>query len=1028
MPNEQQKLYTATNRLAKYFGLYTARDLSGRIALEQVQGIAGANSTVVSFNLPPPPEEITNLVATLIDTSEGGYLVADLVDRINTTITTPQSAEGNESAVPATGTDGGLQERVNRFVQVWGPTGITINGAESTVSMNDIIQNSFINSNPNNADKDISPHLSVIKINNVSVTPNARNINPIVLFLNGVPSLELSKAVPYLNIQLLTPGSPVSQNGRLQNLSLFRFVEGNAQVDPNNTSNPRSVLAMANKVLNNDFLGGETPNEQNTTYTQTGMEIFTSPQTLVNGNEFYNNPDRVNPILDKFQPFLSLKELQVEVAPSTGLMSFKTARLNFVLHDRSRLAEIAALIRPDLYSRTELLIEYGWNHPEANVQGQTINNYYAELINAMRCREKYGIVNSSLTFQDGGLVDITLDLAMRGASDTSSETISIDESGNVNQALSRIRELSEAIGNYRRRIFGTTAGPSSVEVRGIQILDAAQDARNNLILDANLRDQLRQFQRTLAQRSSGADGSQAARELSTRLEELYGSATGTGASSHSGGLVGALRRTVQEAIRAKMVRLGTTPDPFLREDALNDHPYLSRSRQGSLTAQRRDSRGHADSRTGRDLESELRGVPQNVSLAKLLTLFVGEPLAMTRKFDDIQFVFYPFNNGAGYARNLNIGSFTVDTRYFYENYLRARLDNLSRSANMNLQDFLHFIATTVIDDHAARSYGLFSNGRDGALFRRVSTDGGGSTTEATVDAVELQNRIERLLTNVTPDASFRMPQVDFYLECIPQRVNREGSVTEAGDLKTILKIHVFDRQMTAYETQGSLIAAAREEEIRNISGIPNLSGGDTGVLESQSTNIQTVLQAARDAGIIEQIPNSDMFRIAGGTSLLKEFLRRTMPYIIYGAQGTTIKNANLTSIQDPALSTVNMLRSYQTSQMDANGEQPGGLPLQIIPCELSLTTFGCPLIDFAQQFFIDFQTGTSVDNLYGTVGITHRISAGEFVTEARLAPLDAYGTYRSLIERVNNAALALREPSRGSTAEDQASGTTIPPG
>jgi len=1025
MPNDQQKLYAATNRLAKYFGLYTARDLAGRIALEQLQGIVGANSTTANFDLPPPPQEITDLVAAIVDTSEGAYLMHELVDKINNTMTAPQTAEGSDAGAPVSGESGGLQERINRFIEITGPEGANLNGAENTVSMNDVLANSFINSNPNNPDKDISPHLSVIKVNNVRITPTGRNINAISVFLNGIPTIELAKAVPYLNIQLLTPGSPISQNGRLENISLFRFLEGNVQVD-SDSGNVRSTIALANKVRNADFLEGQEPTEQNTTYTQTGMEIFTSPQTLVNGNEFYNNPDRVNPILDKFQPLLTLKELTVDVAPSTGLMSFKTARLNFILHDRSRLAEIANLIRPDLYARTELMVEYGWNHPEANIQTEAINNYYAELINAMRCREKYGIVNSSLTFQDGGLVDITLELAMRGGSDASSETISTDETGNVNQVLSRIRELSETIGNYRRRIFGQESGPSSVEVRGIQILDAAEDARNNIILDDNLRTQLRQFQRTLSQRGAGSTGSEAARQLSVSLEELYGSASGTGSSSTSGGLVNAIRRTVQEAIRAKMVRLSTTPDPFLRANALQDHPYLARARSGSLTAQRRDSRGHADTRTGATLDSELRGVPQDISLAKLLVLFVGEPLAMTRKFDDIQFIFYPFNGGAGYARNLNIGSFIVDTRFFYENYMRTRLENLSRSANMNLQDFLQFIATTVIDDHAARSYGLFTAGRDGALFRRVSSDGGGSTTEATVDSVELQNRIERLLQGVTPDASFRMPQVDFYLECLPQRIDREGDVDDTGTLKTILRIHVFDRQTTAYETQGALIAAAREEEIRNISGIPNLSGGDEGVIESQVQAANEIINAASSAGLIERIPDSEMYRIRGGTPVLKEFLRRTMPYIIFGAQGTTIKQANLTSIQDAALSTVNMLRSYQTSQLDANGEQPGGLPLQIIPCELSLTTFGCPFIDFAQQFFIDFQTGTSVDNIYGVVGISHRISAGEFNTEARLAPLDAYGTYRSLIERVNNAALALRESSQDATSSDQATGAAVP--
>ncbi len=1004
MAREQQKLYTASNRLARYYGLFTARDLAGRVAMEQVQGIAGA-SRVVSFDLPPPPQEITELVAAIVDTSEGSYTGRDLVERINDLMRQPVSAEGSEAAIPAIG-ENTLQQRVNRFIEYYGPPGISLDGAESTTSINDIIVNHFINENPNNPDKEESPHLSVLKVNNVRITPSQKNINPVTIFLNGMPTLELSRAQSYLDVQLVLPGSPVSQDGRLQNISLFRYLEGNVEIDSNSGST-RSVLALGNRTTNEDNLGGETPNEQNTSFTTTGMEIFTAPQTLTNGAMDASDPNRVNPILDKFSAFLTLKEFLVDVAPSTGMMSFKTAKLNFTLHDRSRLAEIADLIRPDLYARTELMIEYGWTHPEAENTGPAITNYYAELLNAMRCREKYGIVNSSLTFEDGQ-VNITLDLAMRGGSDTASELISTDDNGNVNQVLRTIQELSNAVGTYRRRIFGQTAGPSSVEVRGIQILDAAEDARSNLILDRSMQEQLRQFQRTLRQRGSGTTGSQAARELAETLRRLY---------DDQNGAVTQARRSVQDSIRAKLQRLSDGLDPFLRPDALEHHPFNARTRAGSRLAQRRDAQGRVDSRTGNRLEQELRGISQECSLAKLLLLFVGEPLAMTRKFDDIQFVFYPFNMGAGFARNLNIGSFVVDTRYFYENYSRLRLESLSRSSNMNLRDFLQFITTTIIDDHGAKSYGLFG------LFRRVTQDGGGSTTEASVDAVELQNRIERILAGVTPDATFRMPQVDFYMEALPQRIDREGVSTDTATGKTILRIHVFDRQMTAYETQGSLIAAAREEEIRNISGIPFLAGGDGGVVESQTQEANAIIEAATSAGLIERIEGSEMYRIRGGTPVLKEFLRRTMPYIIYGTAGTAIKSANLSSIQDAALSTVNMLRSYQQTQLEPNGEQPGGLPLQIIPTELSVTSYGCPLIDFAQQFFIDFQTGTSIDNIYGVVGISHRIAPGEFSSEFRMAPLDAYGTYRSLTERVNNARLALQENEREDTSTSQA----IPP-
>lgn len=999
----QQKLYTSVNRLARFFGLYTARDLAGRIAMEQIQGISGL-STAETFSLPPPAPEITELVASIIDTSEGAFTVKDLTERLNQSM-----SQGDQTTI----------DKFNRFVEIYSPCDNRLTGAVTPVNINQVFSSRFINTQPNNADKNTSPHLSVIKVNNVLVTPASKNTNAITIFLNGIPSVEMSRAVPYLDVKLILPGSPISQNQRLENISLFRFLEGNVQINAETPTN-RTIMALANKITSTDSLQGAEATENNTTFTQTGMEIFTSPQTLVSGDEGTNG-NRVNPILDKFQPLMTIKDFVVDVAPSTGIMSFKTAKLNFVLHDRSRLAEISDLIRPDLYSRTELLIEYGWIHPESASSASSITNYYAELINAMRTKEKYGIINSSLTLDDAGQVNITLQLAMRGGSDISSETISTDETGNVNQILRTIREISEAVGTYRRRIFGRENGPSSVEVRGIQILDAAEDARSNLILNEELQRNLRDFQRTLAQRSSGQNGSVQARALSETLARLYTSATPEGGNSGSsgsargaannGGLVGALRRSVQDSIRGKMLALASGSDPFLKPDALSGHPHMASASGGSLLAQRRDSRGRPDPSSAAEINRTLEGIPQDVSLAKLLLLFVGEPLAMTRKFDDIQFIFYPFNSGAGYARNINIGSFVVDTRYFYENYTRLRLESLSRSGNINLRDFLNFIGTTLIDDHSAKSYGLFAQG---ALFRRVSIDGGGSTTEATVDAVEMQNRVERILRNITPDASFRMPQIDFYLEALPQRIDREGEVTEDGNGKTILRIHVYDKQMTSYETQGALIAATREEEINNITSIPHLEGGDVGVVDSQVAEFNTILEAASSAGFIEQIPgtqnsSAQVYRIAGGTASLKEFLKRTMPYVIYGAAGTTIKQANLTSIQDPQLSTVNMLRSFQANGSEPNGEQPGGLPVQIIPAELSVSTFGCPLVDFTQQFFIDFQTGTSIDNIYTVSGLSHKISAGEFTSEIKMSYGDAYGRYRSLLDRINQAGQALSE-------------------
>lgn len=98
--------------------------------------------------------------------------------------------------------------------------------------------------------------------------------------------------------------------------------------------------------------------------------------------------------------------------------------------------------------------------------------------------------------------------------------------------------------------------------------------------------------------------------------------------------------------------------------------------------------------------------------------------------------------------------------------------------------------------------------------------------------------------------------------------------------------------------------------------------------------------------------------------------------------------------------------------------------MRIIPTELSMETFGCPLLVYTQQFFIDFQTGTSADNIYGITGISHRISDGQFTTSLKFAPFDAYGRYDSFMNRVFNASRVLEDIENRSP---QAEGTQRTP-
>lgn len=991
--NQQQTtipLQDSIKKLSKYFGLYTVKDLAGRIALSKIQG----QDSNASFDLPAPPAHETRLIELLIDTSAGGYTSNDIVNGINQILNdTNNSQTGNTDLTTA----------VNSIVKiVCGPgdgngnnnpsqdAGVIKGSANrSQDSIQNILGSTTINTDLAHPNRDTAPSLSGIMMNSVRVLPIHKNINAVTIFMNGLPSIEISRCVPYLEVLFQFGRPPVNQNNRIQAPGLIQFLDGAETA----ADGSRRLMLDAN------HLSGSTVNGSQQEFTLAGMEIFTAPQTMVNANEDrqqtanamasgQGNYRRTSPVLDQFRPFMTFKSLNIEVVPTTGFMCFKTAKMDFVLHDRTRIAEIADFIRPDLYSNTEILIEYGWSHPDPPSAG----NAYADLLNGMRCREKYGIINVSMHFDDAGQVNISLSLAMRGANDFRTETISSDETG-VSRIIQTVRDISSQIGELRRRLFQDNA-PGTREVRGIQVLDAAGDANGQLLLTKELKTELSHFRAALQHsRNPSSQG------LLTALNKLYG-------ANGSPGQINDLRSTIQNNIALKLERLSKGGvDPFSTRPTAN-------SPEGGAAGKRfityDDSVG-SEIRQADQILSRLKVKP-SMTLGSILMAFVGQPLAMSRKFDDIQLIFYPLNVCAGFARSLNIANFPVDTRFFLREYTHYRMESAARAADMSLQDFLNFLAHTIIEDPAAAAYGLRNPRGNGRNWWRTPSDnaaGAGTAESVEQDSLALQIRLENLLRRVTPDGSFKMPQIDYYIECIPrnQAAVPEGQNADGASALSILRIHIFDRNTTSYDSQAALLEANRDEELRVIQPVPAIQGGNQGVTESQAATSSSIIQAARDAQLIEQIQDSNppLYRINGGSQRLREFMMKTSPYIIVGAQGTAVKAAALSTQQNAQLSTVNLLRSFHEDHLEPNGESPGGLPLQVIPCDLAVSSLGCPLLEYGSKFFVDFGTGTTIDNYYFVTGLSHKFEMGSFSTDIKFSPYDGWGKYRSLINTVRDA-------------------------
>jgi hypothetical protein len=245
------------------------------------------------------------------------------------------------------------------------------------------------------------------------------------LFLNAVPTLELSRAVPYIDI--LIASRQGSNADETRPMSIGRFLLGRNMKGEDAVT--KDMFGSEDSTLTPD------PADPKALRTAASMEIFTSPQTMVPTNadstlrmDVNNGQDDgggIKPI-DPFRPLLSLEDLSFNVAPSGGLHSFKTADMKVKLHDRGMLGAVSPLVAPSERGSVQLIMTYGWSHPDgSNAFGASpapgraadagTENRWGDLINSMRVTETYGVMNSDFSFEDDGSVAIGMKLAMVGA-------------------------------------------------------------------------------------------------------------------------------------------------------------------------------------------------------------------------------------------------------------------------------------------------------------------------------------------------------------------------------------------------------------------------------------------------------------------------------------------------------------------------------------------------------------------------------------------------------------------------------------
>ena len=867
--------------------------------------------------------------------------------------------------------------------------------------------------------------VSVIEFHNPLLNFANRDSAAAQIFLQALPSIEISKAVPFFDMKAIVKGDPYVANESDQKdpgfkfgngISIYKFLSGE-RIESDDTLVKELVSALPVEMMvppiSIQGKAGEKPEveTQEGKITVAGMEVFTAPQTLNRGDHQYidlnttdtnygeeagklnggTGPTQIpyeNKILDKFRPFMTVESFNVQVTPATGMLATKSAEVKIKLHDKTRLNQVIPFISPAKLGICDIQIEWGWSHPETRPE----INPYGALINSMRCKELWGVMNSSYTFTPEGQVDISLKLFSKGAQRASFELIS----NNPKTGEHPMETLKKLITAIRQAVKGLKkVGYTLNEEMGApDVLGKASSVSGLLGLDEKGRKQITKFIEGMQKKKMNKESKAAWDSLGKGWDD---------AQDAAGDFQQQLKDGLLKEIDAACGTSNIAGDPYLVVDSKSA------------------PKGFA-------IKGDIYNINpvKYVSLGKLLLQLVAKPLLATGQFNEIQMVFYPMNEFAMFAKDLNVAQYPINKAK-----LKKRLvDEIKKNPSITIQKLLNLIKRTFVNFPGDDIYGMSK-----AYSEKPDDDGKYKVKESFTKDEKAKQKFSVLKSEILKlaypgegtERRFKKPSIQMWVECVQH---------EKDPGVSILRLHFFDKACTSYSSYAQLWSATGSNDLgiigkyaRGKASVKKLKEKiakapkkERKKLEEQLKNRQARVNSHEEHarrqieifqknGLIKEIKinktvdkkkvSVTKYQIAGGPDQLRGILAANMPTLKYGTEFSGILNASLQTNSNPQMETIHMQRQGGSSGT-SDGFDPG-LPMSVKPVTLSIDTFGCPYVNFGQQFFVDFQTNTTIDDIYAVTGVSHSLSPSEFKSQIKLTPLNKTGQYRSLQDSFDDA-------------------------
>jgi len=494
-----------------------------------------------------------------------------------------------------------------------------------------------------------------------------------------------------------------------------------------------------------------------------------------------------------------------------------------------------------------------------------------------------------------------------------------------------------------------------------------------------------------------------------------------------------VKKSIGAGVKKKFEELSKGTDPYLARDTSPSHfdNDLINAVKTFKSDPEHKQRAEAVKKLKEDKEKSKEIVfvdeikVQVVSFGKLFLNFLLSSYAVSSfpKCADLQVFFYGLNDQCGPVSNHSIAEFPIDVNavaYAYAEHIKT-----NNVESLDLQTFLKIVIESQFSDQRAIGYGMNS------FFNPGDSEENGKSQ------MRKDPKVEAGYADwLSKYGGFKPPVIEIFVETgesgtaskrVIQDLKSSIVAQDAAGLdgtKVIKRIHIYDKQLNPNRLAQMIIDAGGEYQVGEINreklrgeivkalegkteaelamlkrGLLPVKDDDSSSVKSEKSSTNAITSDLSKIVKVDR-PDGTVIRIGKNREEIRSALMRDVPTIFIGANGTLVTAVNVASKTDGLMGSINIMNAAKgdakaKATVDNNGlEGIGGLPLRSVPVQLTMSTLGVPNSQLYQTFFIDFNTGTTLDNIYNCTQLQHSITPGKFITNWTFMPSEkGYGKF-----------------------------------